>query len=120
MVSLAPAVLDLLGVRAGDRNLIVLTVMAGAVPMDLTGWDPNAQARLTVTDADAALEAETFVVDPTSGQVEIRWDGEDVRTLLAGAASWSGVWDFQIANAGEVVTVCAGRFTADMDVTRYA
>lgn len=119
MVSLAPANLDMLGVRAGDRNLVQLTFLAGGLPLDLTGATIEAQARLTPTDAAAAVTGEIDVTDAAAGQLDLRWPGDDVRTLLGAEESWSGVWDLQSTMPGEdPVTLVAGRFTAAMDVTR--
>lgn len=118
VLPLGPALLDITGVRAGDRNLITLTLTSGGTPMDLTGLTPAAQARLNPMDANA-LTAVTEVVDAVGGVVTVRWPGEAVRTILAGKAAWTGVWDLQIGAPGEdPVTVVAGAFAAVMDVTR--
>jgi hypothetical protein len=119
-VALGPAPLDITGIRAGDRNLIQLTLLRSGVPMNLTGMTVKAQARKAVTDAGTpALEAEVLMVNATGGVFTIRWDGEEVRTLMAGAKAWKGVWDLQSTSTGEdPVTLLAGKFEADMDVTR--
>ena len=65
-------------------------------------------------DADVVVLA-----PPTAGKVTIRWPGDDVRTLLAGKKTWTGVWDLQLSSPpGDPTTVAAGSFGAEMDVTR--
>jgi hypothetical protein len=118
-VSLAPAALDLSGVRAGDRNAITLTLTVDGQPLDLTGFTLAAQARTKITDADVALAAEVEVTDALAGVVALSWPGEDVRTLLGTSASWSGVWDLEVRSVGvEPLTVVAGKIKAEADVTR--
>lgn len=119
-IDLSPATLDLKGIRAGDRNMLTVTLTSEGNPMDLTGLDVMAQARKKAQDDSAVLEAVVEVdADPTTGKLTLRWPGEDVRTLLAGQATWQGVWDMQISSAEEdPVTVVAGAFIAAMDVTR--
>lgn len=121
-VPLGPAVANLTGIRAGDRNLITCTITSNGVPVDLTGMSLAAQARAKATDPDPApITAEIDIVDAAAGQVEIRWPGDEVRAALGTAATWTGVWDLQIQpddESEEPLTVCAGKFSAEMDVTR--
>ena len=117
-VNLSPAPTDLVGIRAGDRNLITFTVKSGGVAMDLTGKSVEAQARLTPNDS-AVLAAVVTITDAVNGKGTLRWPGDAVRTLLAGAATWAGVWDMQMTTTGQdPVTITAGTFGAVMDVTR--
>jgi hypothetical protein len=77
-LTIGPAVLDLAGIRAGDRNLIDLTLTANGVPVNLTGTVVESQARLTPTDP-VALSAVVTMVNAAAGHLTIRWPGEDVR-----------------------------------------
>jgi hypothetical protein len=118
-VPLGPAQVNLVGVRAGDRNLLTVTIRDKDLPVDLTGMVVSAQARKRTTDSDMALTANCTIVNAAAGQVEIRWPGADVRTLLADKPTWSGVWDLQMQSPpADPVTVCEGTFDAEMDVTR--
>lgn len=118
-VPLGPACVAITGVRAGDRNLITATVTAKGQPVDLTGKTLSAQARKTAQSTATALDAVIAVVDALAGDITIRWPGDDVTALLAGKATWSGVWDLQVAEPGlDPLTIAAGPFTAEMDVTR--
>lgn len=120
VLTLGPALLDLKGVRAGDRNLIAFTFTSDDVAVNLTGSTVTAQARKSASTVDPpALVADVVVVDAVNGKVTVAWDGEDVRALLDGAEAWSGVWDLQILTPpDEPVTVVGGSFGAVMDVTR--
>jgi hypothetical protein len=121
VLSFRPAVVTLNGVRAGDRNEFAGRLHQSGVPVDLTAVTLSAQARVAAEAEDPpALEAIVEVTDPpTDGRFTVRWPGEAVRGLLAGAPEWVGVWDLQMANgAGDPVTVMAGGFKAEMDVTR--
>jgi len=119
-VSLTPPVVNISGVRAGDRNLLNATLTAEGEPLDLTDQVLSAQARTKAVDAAVACTAVVEVVDAAAGTITIRWPGEDVRTMLAGAATWKGVWDLQMAPGvdEDAITLCAGSFAAEMDVTR--
>jgi hypothetical protein len=115
---MGPAVVNIAGVRAGDQNLFTLTMSRDGVPVDLTGSTVTAQARLTAL-TEESLDAVVEITDAPGGAVSVRWPGEDVRTWLAGQATVKGVWDLQVANGAEdPVTVIAGGFGAEMDVTR--
>lgn len=120
VIDLSPAVLDLKGIRAGDRNLVAVTLTSEGQPLDLTDLTVTAQARKKATDEPAAITASIDVdADPTTGKLSLRWPGDDVRTLLNGAATFDGVWDLQIqSGTNDPVTVVAGSFGAVMDVTR--
>lgn len=119
-INLAPATLDIAGIRAGDRNLIQMTLLSAGVPTDLTGLTLTAQARAVATDSVASLTAEIVITDATGGIFTMQWDGDDVRTLLdaTASASWKGVWDLQLGTEPDAVTVVAGAFSVDLDVTR--
>jgi hypothetical protein len=119
-IDLGPPQVDLLRVRAGDRNVINLKLKHGLTAVDVTGWVLEAQARHTAISPDPpALTAVVTVVDGPGGIFEIRWPGDDVRTLLAGLDEWKGVWDLQRNNdPNDPETLMAGKFTAEEDVTR--
>jgi hypothetical protein len=118
-VNMGPAHVNLRGVRAGDRNLMNITVLSGGDPVDLTGTAPAAQARAHATDPDPAITALAAVADAENGVITVQWRGEDVRALLNGSGSWAGVWDLQIVKPGlDPWTIAAGSFAAEQDVTR--
>jgi hypothetical protein len=120
VVPLGPATVDLTGIRAGDQNQISCTVTTGGVPLDLTGKEVTAQARLTPTDA-SALDAVIEITRPTLGEFNLRWPGAAVAEMLAGKPKWQGVWDLQVSEPGQdALTLIAGKFAAVMDVTRPA
>jgi len=118
-INLTPAVVDISGVRAGDRNLFNLTLRSAGKPMDLTGYTVTAQARTTVA-ATTGLDAVCTVVDPAGGGVTVRWPGDDVRTWLGSKVTQAGVWDLQLddGSGGDPWTIISGEFAAEMDVTR--
>jgi hypothetical protein len=120
VVDLSPLRLDMLGVRAGDRNTYTLHIKQDGVPMDLTGLTPRAQVRTKATDEIHMVEAVIDVVDAVGGQLVLRWPGDDIRALVGRHASFTGVWDMQLESGGEADpwTILAGAFRADMDVTR--
>ena len=119
-VPLGPAAVDITGVRAGDRNLMHVTITSKGEPVDLAGATVAAQARTTALAA-TALDAVVDVIDAAAGQVDVRWPGDAVTAWLAGKAKQSGVWDMQVESpASDPVTVMAGTFAAEMDVTRAA
>ena len=118
-IPLGPAVANLTGIRAGDRNLITATIISKGEPVNLTGLTPSAQARKKATDAEPAITAVIEVLDAAAGKISIRWPGDAVTAMLAGGARWDGVWDLQLDPGGEdPMTVVAGTFGAVMDVTR--
>ena len=109
-VPLGPAVAHLVGVRAGDRNLLHVRITSAGVPLDLTGSTVTAQARKKSTDAVPAITADVEVTDAALGEIDLRWPGEQVTAALAGADTWAGVWDLQVqAGADDPVTICAGK-----------
>ena len=117
-VDLSPARVDISGIRAGDRNLITMTITSGGAPVNLTGKTVTAQARLTPNDV-TMLSAVVTITDAAAGAISVRWPGPAVSTILGTAAKWTGVWDLQMATPSEdPLTVAAGSFTAEMDVTR--
>lgn len=120
IVNLAPACVDITGVRAGDRNLVTATVVNHGAPMNLTGLTPLSQVRKKATDTGLpALIADVQIIDAATGRISLRWDGDAVATLLGGAAKWSGVWDLQFAASGEdPITYAAGKWSAETDVSR--
>lgn len=119
-LQLGPSEVDLLGIRAGDRNVVTVELTSDGAPWDLTGAALRAQARKTATDADPALEAVVTAVDEAGGLFEVSWDGEEVRTLLGADVTWEGVWDLQVVEVGQTLaeTVAAGKVTMVLDVTR--
>lgn len=119
-VNLAPLPFDILGVRAGDSNETEFTITNRGVAVNLTGMTVRAQARVSAVDTTVAIEATVTMTSPTTGKFLLAWDGDDVRTLLAGDLTWEGVWDLQILEPSDVLpeTILAGRWTAEMDVTR--
>jgi hypothetical protein len=118
VIDVGPAKMDLLRIRAGDRNLFNVKLSDSGGPVNLTDSTIEAQARLTAIDPDIAVSAVIAVIDATGGQFEMRWPGEDVRTALAGAEKWEGVWDLQVYDTGEEPqTLVAGVFTIEADVT---
>lgn len=117
-VPLGPATVDLTGVRAGDHNRFTVTITSNGQPLDLTGAQVNAQARRVITDTDA-LTAQVDILDPTQGHIAVAWDGEEVREFLGAAVHLAGVWDLQVTTqGGDPQTLAAGRFNAELDVTR--
>jgi len=118
-LNLSPGVLDLSGIRAGDRNAIQITLTQGGQILDLTSYEITAQAR-SAPLASSALSAVIEGRDDAAGSFLLRWPGDAVRTMLAGAAAWNGVWDLQILLPPETdaTTVVAGKFGAILDVTR--
>ena len=119
VIDVGPAKMDLLRIRAGDRNQFNVTLTDSNGPVDLTNKTIEAQARVTPIDSAIAISAAISIIDPAAGKFEMSWPGDEVRTALAGAATWDGVWDLQIQDTGEdPVTLVAGIFTIESDVTR--
>lgn len=120
-IALGPAPVDITGVRANDRNLITGRLTYKGDPVNLTGSTLTSQARKRAQDADPpALVAVCEITVPLNGEYTIRWPGDAVATLLGTAASWSGVWDFQLDDGSPdgPITIAAGAFGAVWDVTR--
>lgn len=107
-------------VYAGDGNAVTWNLIAGGQPWNLTGATVMAHARKVDTDETPAMEAECVVLDEEGGSVRISWDGEtEVRPVLSGTSSWSGVYDIQVVmGAGKPETVHRAKMFAKMDVTR--
>jgi len=118
VVDLSPAEVDLRGIRAGDLNRVAFTVHVGGAPVDLTGATITAQAREFAGSATALDAHVTPDADPTSGRFTMRWDGDEIRTLLGSATTWQGVWDVQIAQGPDTTTIAHGSFACELDVTR--
>jgi hypothetical protein len=118
-INLAPAVVDVAGIRAGDRNLFQVTVRSGGSALNLTGYTITAQARDTAADEANILDAVCTVTDATTGKIDVRWPGDDVRTWLGSSSTLKGVWDMQLDDGtNDPWTVIAGSFSAELDVTR--
>jgi multidrug efflux pump subunit AcrA (membrane-fusion protein) len=118
VVPLGPACVDITGVRAGDQNLFSMTLTSSGIPVDLTSLTITAQARVNPLALDS-ISAVIEKVDALAGKITVRWPGDAVTTMLAGKTTWKGVWDLQVdSGANDPVTVAAGKFTANMDVTR--
>jgi hypothetical protein len=117
-VQLGPAQVDLAGVRAGDQNALTLTITSKGKPFNLTGKAVAASARASVLDS-VSLDAVIDITNALGGIVTARWPGDAVTQILAGKATWQGVWDLQVQGTGEdAQTLVEGSFTAVMDVTR--
>lgn len=119
-LQMGPAAVDLLGVRAGDRNAVTIELTSDGSPWDLTGAALSAHARSDSMDPTPSLEATVTPVDPAQGRFLLEWDGEAVRTLLGESATWEGLWDLQVVAQGQTLaeTVAAGKLTCELDVTR--
>lgn len=117
---LNPARIDVIGVRGGDKNEMIMNLKQNGVALDVSDMTLEAQARGSSTDTgEAPLIAVVTIVDGPTGRVSVRWPGAQVTRVLAGAASWAGVWDLQQTEEGEdPVTLIAGAFQAVQDVTK--
>jgi hypothetical protein len=116
-ISLAPAVLDVSGIRAGDRNIFQITIRTGGKALNLTGYTITAQARTTTADTEH-LDAEVTITNALGGVCLVRWPGDDVRDWLDGQSSAKGVWDLQlVTGSSDPWTVLTGSFAAEMDIT---
>jgi hypothetical protein len=118
-ITTGPAPLDW-ETYSGDANLEIFEVVTESDPVDITGAEIAAQARVSASDPAVALEAVTEVVEPLLGRFTVAWPGEEVRALLGVEERWTGVWDLQFTAAGEPLprTLLRGVFTAVADVTR--
>jgi len=107
-------------VYAGDANVAHFAFKQAGLPWDMTDAQLVAQARLTALTEEVALEATIVEVNVAAGQYDISWDGESVRTLMATADKWAGVWDLQVLESGATLptTMLRGKLNAVMDVTR--
>jgi len=117
-VDIGPPKVDLLRIRAGDRNLFTMKLTQNDQPFDLTGLTIEAQARSTPIDTVIAVTAVITVIDAEQGHFEMRWPGNEVRALVADKVAWNGVWDLQVGNGSDPQTLMAGVFTVEPDVTR--
>jgi|SRR5215831_14626109 len=123
-VPLGPAVVNLTGVRAGDRNPIHFAVTVKGSPMDLTGLTLSAMARTKVTDESPAVTADIVIdPDPTTGEFDLSWPGPDVAASIpSGKTGWQGVWDLQADDGSPdgtgVTTLMGGSISVVLDVTR--
>lgn len=117
-VPLGPACANITGVRSGDLNRFTMTLTNKGIPVNLTGQTVTAQAR-TKALAPEHLDAVIDILDAVAGELAIRWPGNAVTTWLNGKATQNGVWDLQVDNGtDDPVTVVAGTFAAEQDVTR--
>ena len=118
-LNMGPAVVDLSGVRAGDRNALHIAVTASGAPMDLTGQTVTAQARKSADDP-ASVDGVIENLVASAGTFTLRWPGDAIRALFTPPnVKWEGVWDLQTQATGEdPVTIIAGKFSAELDVTR--
>lgn len=118
-INLGPAVVDVSGIRAGDRNLFQLTIRQGGQPVNLTGYTITAQARVTTGDT-AHLDAVCAITNAVAGTVDVSWPGTDVLTWLGAKPIQKGVWDLQLddGTGADPWTVISGSFAAELDVTR--
>jgi hypothetical protein len=119
-LTLGPAVVNITGVRAGDRNSFQLTITDGGTPVNLTGQTITAHAREVATDPNPpAITATITIVNAPAGILTVAFPGAAVTAALAGTAAWSGVWDLQMqSGATDPVTLVAGTLDAVSDVTR--
>jgi hypothetical protein len=118
-IDLGPAEVDLLRIRAGDRNQFNIKLTDSNGPVNLSDSVIEAQARLTPVDSAIAVSAVIEMIDAVGGHFKMSWPGDDVRTALAVEVSWEGVWDLQMTETGEEPqTLVAGKFTIESDVTR--
>jgi hypothetical protein len=117
LLDLTPACVNV-RLYGGDANSFAVEITDDGTLVDITDWDFQAQARKAANDPAAAATATCTVVDGPAGKVEVAWG--DLRSLLGGDVSWSGVWDFQVEPAGAALprTLLAGTFTVSLDVTR--
>jgi hypothetical protein len=120
VIDAGPVKMDLLRIRAGDRNQFNVKLSNTSGPINITDFVIAAQARLTPTDATIAVAAVITITSATAGEFKMEWPGDDVSTLLAGGETWKGVWDLQVTEPGDTFpqTLMAGVFTAESDVTR--
>jgi hypothetical protein len=107
-------------VYAGDLNVGAIKLRAEGAPLDITGATFLAQVRTEDIADPALLTATVTVTDEIYGELDIAWDGEEIRTLLNGESEWVGVWDFQILMplATLPTTLLRGVFTAIHEVSR--
>jgi hypothetical protein len=117
-IDLGPAIVNISGVRSGDRNLFSLVLRTAGQPLDLTGYVVTAEARVTALDT-TALDAVCTITDAPNGKVDVRWPGADVETWLGGNADQKGVWDLQIddGSGADPWTIIEGTFVAEQDIT---
>jgi hypothetical protein len=120
VIDVGPAKLDLLRIRAGDRNAFNIKLTDSNGIVNLSDKTIEAQARLTPTEPDPpAVSAIINMTDPAQGEFELRWPGDAIRDVLGSADSWTGVWDLQLTETGQdPQTLVAGAFTIESDVTR--
>lgn len=116
-VVMGPARVDLSGIRAGDSNRMAVFVTRDGAPVDLTNATVTASARLTSDAPAVAIAAVVTVVDPGAGELLVEWPGAAVAAAIVGT-TFRGVWDLELDDGETVVTVVAGTFSAELDVTR--
>lgn len=121
VVNLGPAPIDLVGIRAGDRNLVAVTLKDAGAPVDITGMTVRASARLKITDDDAPapVVADITITNASQGKFDMEWPGDQVRDFLGAKSALTGVWDLEVESPPEEpVTIAAGKFVCALDVTR--
>ena len=121
-IDLAPQKLDLRGIPAGDDIAVVIRFKdSDGNPQDTTGATLSAQVRSSKTDDTIQLSASvTPLTDGSDGEWSVLFSGTDTRTVIDGGSRWSGVWDLEITQSGQVNprTILGGRFEIESDVTR--
>ena len=116
-VPLGPAPVDIEGVRAGDRNEFQITLTSGGSKLNVTGMTFTASARENRLDTEH-LNAIVTITDGPNGIILVHWPGDAVRTWLGAEETRKGVWDLEMDDSSnEPLTVAAGVFAAELDVT---
>ena len=100
VIPLGPAPVDIKGVRAGDLNQFRMTINAAGAPVDLTGMEVTASARVKPNDTRLPWTPRSRSWTPPGGVITIAWPGEAVREWMGSKATVNGVWDLQIASTG--------------------
>ena len=101
---------------AGDDAFLDLTVTAGGLPLDLTGFELRAAWRESVAAA-SQVELNLQVINAPAGQLRLSID-HNMTSVDAGVIR-SGVFDIQTVNPdGLVRTLVTGKTKWREDVTR--
>lgn len=102
-------------VKRGDDFRVIVTVVNGEVPLDLTDYNVSAQVRATADSADVLAEFSASVTDAAAGIIELILD----HTITADLTD--GVWDVEIVDTASndwTSTIASGAVTVEPDVTR--